>query len=202
MSINRTLDNDLKALYDADRREHQLGLVVGTPEYDAMRMRDRERRRLADNILTSGTALGMDDLYHAAWLFNHGETVADAKRSFELARSAAEQGHPSAKWLSAAAYDRWLMYMGQVQKFGTQIVPDGERFRVWDVDPRTTDAERAQHDVPPIAELERRAEELTRTQSQPPMELAPAWLRRAVERWREPDADASQSDSAAATQGS
>jgi glycine oxidase len=34
------------------------------------------------------------------------------------------------------------MYQGKPQKYGTQFVPDGKRWRLWDVDPTTTDAER------------------------------------------------------------
>jgi hypothetical protein len=75
------------------------------------------------------------------------------------------------------------MYEGRAQRWGTQIVPDGVRHRVWDVDPTTTDAERAEWDVPPLAEQERRAVELTRTEPQPPLALAPAWLRAALARW-------------------
>jgi len=41
---------------------------------------------------------------------------------------------------------------------------------------------RAAWDVPPLAEQLRRADELTRSQPQPSMEEAPAWLRAAIER--------------------
>ena len=36
----------------------------------------------------------------------------------------------------------------------------GDRWVLWPVDPATTDAERAEWDVPPLAEALRRAEEL------------------------------------------
>jgi TPR repeat protein len=124
------------------------------------------------------------DLYHAAWLFNHGDEAADARRAHDLAREAAERGHRPARWLAAAAYDRWCMYEGRPQKFGTQIVPDGVRYRLWDVEPSTTDAERAAWNVPTLAEQLRRADELTRTEPQPPMDTAPPWLEAAVIRWR------------------
>jgi hypothetical protein len=35
------------------------------------------------------------------------------------------------------------MYSGKPQKYGTNSVPDGKRFRVWDVDPATTDEAQA-----------------------------------------------------------
>ena len=48
------------------------------------------------------------------------------------------------------------MYADQPQKYGTNIVPDGVGWRLWDVDPTTTDAERIANDVPPLAEMQAR----------------------------------------------
>ncbi len=66
-------------------------------------------------------------------------------------------------------------------------MPDGKRQRIWDVDPTTSDAERAEWDVPSLAEMERRAEEVTRTEAMPPMGDAPEWLKDALLRWRAED---------------
>jgi hypothetical protein len=77
------------------------------------------------------------------------------------------------------------MYQGLPQKYGTNYVSDGRRQRLWDVDPATTDDERALWDVPPLAEQLRKAEEATRRQPQPPVgDDAPWWLKQALERWR------------------
>lgn len=157
---------------------------VGKPEYAALRKRDRERRRQADELLRSTAEPDAADLYHAAWLFNHGDTPLEAKRACDLASRAAALGHHDAAWLSAAAYDRWCMYRGELQRFGTQIVPDGTGFRVWDTDPATTDAERARFDVPPLREQELRAVHLSEVEDQPDLRLAPQWLLDAIERWR------------------
>lgn len=180
----------LAELYAADLREHASVPPVGTAEYAALRARDRGRRDQAYAALAAlrnDGALSARDLYHAAWLFNHGETPEDAKFAHELASVASRRGHAGARWLAAAAYDRWCMYEGRAQKFGTQFVPDGERYRLWDVEPTTTDAERAQWDVPSLTEQHARAEEMTRTEPQPPLDLAPEWLRDAIERWRAAD---------------
>jgi hypothetical protein len=174
---------ELLALYEADRRDHALLRVVGTPEYGEMRRRDAERRSRALAILRADAPADPVDWYHAAWLFNHGDTPGEAQTAFRLAERAAAGGYAPARWLSAAAYDRWCMYCGRAQKFGTQIVPDGKAYRVWDTDPTTTDEERAAHDVPPLAEQRRRAAEESRTFPQPPMDLAPEWLKTALVRW-------------------
>lgn len=183
----------LAALFADDRREHATVPAVGTPEYSALRARDAERRARADAALAALQASGGPspaDLYHAAGLFQHGDAGADARRAHELASEAARRGHAPARWLAAASYDRWCMYEGRPQRYGTQIVPDGMRYRVWDVEPTTTDAERAELDVPPLAEQERRADELTRNAPQPPLDSAPEWLRDALHRWRATDGGA------------
>jgi hypothetical protein len=128
-----------------------------------------------------------EDYYQAAWILNHGESVAEIWQAHTLAKEAVTRGLRRARWLAAATYDRWLMYQGQPQKYGTQIVPDGTRQRVWDVEPATSDAERAEWDVPTLAEMERRAEELTRNEPMPPMDTAPEWLKDALLRWRAED---------------
>lgn len=160
---------------------------VGSAEYRALRERDRERRRRANTALAELRAerrLSGSDLYHAAWLFNHGESPAEARSAHELALEALKLGREPARWLAAAAYDRWCMYEGRPQKYGTQFVPDGVRYRLWDVEPETSDAERAAWNVPPLDEQLRRAEEMSRTEPQPPMQDAPDWLKRAIRRWR------------------
>jgi hypothetical protein len=177
----------LAALFAEDRREHAHVPPVGTPEYRRLRERDRGRRERAGALLDAlgeSGGPGPEDLYHAAWLFNHGEDAVEARLAHELAREAAERGHRPARWLAAAAFDRGCMYEGRPQKYGTQFVPDGSRYRLWDVEPATTDAERADWDVPPLAEQHRRAEVMTRDVPQPAMDGAPDWLRAAVERWR------------------
>jgi hypothetical protein len=157
--------------------------MAGTDKYAAMRARDAERRQRAFTILNHHPTLEPDDLYHAVWLFNHGDTPEDAECAFRLAERAAAGGHAPAGWLAAAAFDRWCMYRGLPQKYGTQIVPNGVGYRVWDTDQTVTDDERAALEVPPLAEQHRRAAEGSRTWPQPPMELAPKWLREARARW-------------------
>jgi hypothetical protein len=73
------------------------------------------------------------------------------------------------------------MYSGRPQKFGSNIVPDGRGWRLWDVDPATTDAERAQHDMPPLQQMCERAAAMT--DPQPDFADAPQWMRDALARW-------------------
>lgn len=185
---------ELAALFAADCAEHGVVPPVGTAEYAAMRARDRERRTRAlavlERLRLAGTA-APEALYHTAWLLNHGDEPREARMAHDLAREAAERGYAPARWLAAAAYDRWRMYEGRPQKYGTQFVPDGVRYRLWDVEPATTDNEREAWDVPPLAQQLQRAEAMTRAQPQPPLDGASAWLTDALARWRAAGPDAS-----------
>lgn len=178
---------DLLALYEADRAEHAAVPPVSTAAYAALRERDRIRRAQALAVLERLRGLGAvpdEALYYVAWLLNHGETSEEASHGHALACEAAKAGYAPARWLAAAAYDRACMYAGRPQRYGTQFAPDGVRYRLWDVDPATSDSERAEWDVPPLAEQLARAEAMTRTRAQPPMDGAPTWLTDAVARWR------------------
>lgn len=175
--VEKTLINLLHADQSEDR-----SLTAGTEAYRALRDRDRARRERAGALLAEETPASPEALYAAAWLYNHGDEAAEARLGHELARRAAALGHGPARWLTAAALDRSLMYSGLPQKYGTNIVPDGVRLRLWDVDPTTTDEERGAWDVPPLAEMQARAAAMD--EPMPPMDDAPDWLREALKRWR------------------
>jgi hypothetical protein len=178
------MNDELQRMYDADIYEHAQGYARGTLEYDAMRERDRQRRQRVEELMVGHQLESAVDYFHAARIFQHGDTPDDAQTTYQLALQAAEMGEERARWMAAAAYDRWQMYQGKPQKHGTQYVTDGKRHRLWDVDPATTDAERAVWNVPPLAEHLRKAEEATRLD--PPKAIgvdAPQWLKDAILRW-------------------
>ena len=184
------MNNELASLSEADRQERINQPKANTAEYKAMRVRDLERREHAME-LAANKLLTAEDYYHAAHIMNHEDTVDDARNAHLLALRSSELGYRPARWLAAASYDRWKMYQGKPQKYGTNYVYDGKGDRLWDIDPKTTDEERAEWDVPPLAEQLRKAQAANRYKT--PMsdrELkefeanAPEWLKQALKRWR------------------
>ena len=174
-------------LFVADQAERENHPKVGTPEYRSLRDRDQERRHHVQRMIDKNRVTTAQDYYHAAFISQHGDTISDIWSARLWALKSVELGSQAGKWLAAAALDRWHMYQGLPQKYGTQIVPDGSCYRLWDVDPNTTDGERAQWHVPSLSEMEHRATELTIASNGdiPSMADAPEWLKQAVERWRE-----------------
>ena len=90
----------------------------------------------------------------------------DTRASTTTSRSsspgdAADAGHDGARWLAAAALDRWLMNAELPQKFGTQFHRSASgRWELWAVDPTTTDEERDEWNVPHLAQQMERLREM------------------------------------------
>jgi hypothetical protein len=170
----KTMNKELHSLYEQDQADRHDFEQLDHEQHQQILQRDRQRRQRVEEIIESVGLEAPEDYFHAAMVFQHGETLDDYWRAHELAKKGAELGHPTSRWLAAAAYDRWLMNQGKPQKYGTQYTSRGdEPYRLWDVDPTTTDEERAAWNVPPLAEALRRAETLSRRKEERPGQGAP-----------------------------
>jgi hypothetical protein len=142
---------ELRAIYAAGQADRQGELPADLHE------RDAERLARVAALLQAGSLRTGEDCLHAAFVFQHGTRLEHYWQAHELAMQAVTLGHgPPARWLAAASYDRWLMHQGLPQKFGTQYRLAGSRWVLHNVDPATSDAERARWDIPPLAEAEAR----------------------------------------------
>jgi hypothetical protein len=132
-------------------------------DWDVVTPRDTARRARVAEILAAGGASNSIDYYYAAMVYQHGPDLEDARKARELALQAltVEPVYKRARWLAAASEDRILMRENKPQKWGTQSTqasPDAP-WTLYEVDPTTTDAQRAEWDVPPLAELQSRIAE-------------------------------------------
>ncbi len=150
------MNDELRRLYE-EEREDTRGYERGESflATQARRALLQHRLNALPNYLTKA-----EDFFHAAFLMQHGEELGHWWKAHELAHKAAELGEQKARYLVAASLDRWLMRQGRPQKYGTNGIWDGRlgRWRVWDYNPTTTDEERVQWAVPPLAELLSRIE--------------------------------------------
>jgi hypothetical protein len=132
---------ELTELHDADqgdRSTHSIDWAIVSP-------RDSLRRVRVAEILDSGGATTSMDFYHAAMVFQHGDDTTAARLAHALAEKAAEldPDNGDAKWLTAAAWDRYLMRKGEPQWYGTQYVGGPGAWRLYDIDTTVvTDSER------------------------------------------------------------
>lgn len=183
-------NNQLRQLFEEDQAIRRMGNNEPPSFGSMLRLlwSDVWRRRRLRRLMQSGALKTGEDYYHAAMLLQHSPRVHDYWQAHQFAARAAELGHRPARWLVAAALDRWLLAQGRPQKYGTQYVPAGRprwmwrswwyvwlgvhRVRLWDVDPSTTDEERRAFDVPPLAEAQARAETIFDAHS--PSRLGPS----------------------------
>lgn len=150
---------ELKRICDADQADR----AVDHPDqidWSVVASRDAARRARVSQILAEGGARTADDHYHAALVFQHGDTDEEIAKAHELSLKAAEldSEHPDARWLAAASKDRLLMRQGKPQLYGTQFKKVDGKWTLHEVDLSVTDEERAKWDCPPLAEAKKRAE--------------------------------------------
>ncbi len=159
-STNLNDNSQLKELVRLDQQMRQSDTVV------EMEPIDKQHRAIVMFLLASGQIKTSKDkfnasliLQHTALTFCNNKLVSISPENYflayQLAKSAFESGDKSVAYMTAATYDRYLLYTEGYQKFGTQRVPDevtGEE--VWaPIDTKTTDEERAKYSVPPLTEL-------------------------------------------------
>ncbi|MBG0785627.1 MAG: hypothetical protein H0S79_11040 [Anaerolineaceae bacterium] len=125
-------------------------ITADTP--DEIIREDTARREEVLEYLRKGQLQTARDLVYAGFIFQHGDCSEHYLLANRLAEIAMDAGYPDAPWLYAASLDRYLMSLGQPQKFGTQYTFVNGAYQLYPVDPATTDEERAEYDVPSLEE--------------------------------------------------
>ena len=116
-------DPRLAELYAADQADRRPG---DDPDWSAIGRRDADRRAEVDQLLDAGAVRTAADHYHAAMVFQHGSDSTAYRKAWDLAREAERLGSARARWLAAAAEDRYRLSVGERQRYGTQfLIEDG-----------------------------------------------------------------------------
>ncbi len=135
---------------DQDDRKpglHGIDWAIVKPRDDARLARARE-------LYVSGALHTGTDWFNAALLLQHSSEADDYLLAHEMSVAAVAKGEASARWLIAAAEDRYLMKIGRKQRFGTQYEPATEpgTYRLAPVEPQVTDGLREAIGAPSLAE--------------------------------------------------
>lgn len=157
------MHGELQMLFEQDQADREGCAPLDQTHQQWMRLRARARRHRVEALLASHPSLDAHDYFHAASIFQHGETPEHFLLAHTLAYQGAKRGYAACFCLMATAYDRVLISQGRPQKYGTQYVIRHGRRVLYDVDPATTDAERAEWHVPPLAQCLQKAEEMNHT---------------------------------------
>jgi hypothetical protein len=148
---------DLQLHDQADRRKGADAL-----DGSVVRRNDHIRRQRVLTLLREGRVRSSNDFYSAAMVFQHGESPDDAKLAHSLAVVSATMNpdNTSARWLAAAAWDRYMLRLKRPQWYGTQYSTDEATGLVtlYTVDETAvTDEQRLQEGVPTLAHARARA---------------------------------------------
>ena len=156
-------NQEVAALYEADQAPRQTFGLLG-PEIAAQ---DRARRARVRALMAQGGLASGRDYFHAAMIFQHGDSPSDYLLAHALATTALSLNEPMAGWLAAATLDRYLQSVGQSQIYGTQFqVPnEGEATQgAYDRD-LLPDAARSAVGVPDLAAQEEQRQAYARERS-------------------------------------
>ena len=152
-----TINAELYWMY----REDQSSRMNDEIDWAIVHKQDSTHRARVKEMIDEGGLRAADDYFHAAMIYQHGDDSTDYWMAYELASKAVEldSTHDVAKWLSAAAMDRYLWSMDKPQIYGTQYhTIDG----IWTIEPidttAVTDEERRKWHVPTLEEAWKRAE--------------------------------------------
>jgi hypothetical protein len=150
----RADNGELAELHAEDQADRNLGYE--DIDWSVVSERDEKRRSRALELLRLGELHTSEDFRRAALIFQHGATVEDARLALSLAWVAAsiDPDNDKAKWLTAAAWDRLMMWQGQPQWYGTQFRKEEDgQWRLYPIDEdAVTDEQRQALKVPTLDE--------------------------------------------------
>ena len=120
------INMELSRLVAEDQSERRM-FVKGEKLPD-MAEHDAARREKVLTMLADGRIRTSKDFENASWIMQHGTTSEDYQLAYAFATLAAkmDQDNRSARWLTAATFDRMLRSRGKPQWYGTQYQIIGE----------------------------------------------------------------------------
>lgn len=151
----------LEAIFKQDQQARSRQPI----DWKVVSVQDREHRVEVLDLLKAGKVVTANDHFHAAMVYQHGDSLDDYRLAFALAQVAAtlDPSQKQARWLTAAAWDRMLMNRNVPQWYGTQYhqpVPGGPMALYPVNESAVTDAERAQMNAPTLQEAKDRLKQI------------------------------------------
>lgn len=158
-----TINAELYQIFSADQNDR----FDKNLDWGIVSENDAQRRKRVDEILVTAELKHSDDYYHAAMVFQHGNTADHYQKAFQLSLKAVEMDstNSAAKWLSCATEDRYLHKIGEAQVWGTQFRMEHES-GLWTMEPfnrsAKSDTQRREMGVRVLAESQARLEQMNR----------------------------------------
>jgi hypothetical protein len=119
--LDAASDNaELAQLYQQDQAERQVPDI----DWTALLKRDGERQDRVGELFAADSLVTANDFYHAAMILQHGADSISYRHAYELAQRSVglDSTNENARWLTAAARDRYLLSIDEAQWYGTQLL--------------------------------------------------------------------------------
>lgn len=145
-------------MYSDSLRERSDG--VFTSIEDRYQARQEQRREKVRAFIDEERLESAEDFLYAGAILSSSPVQADLLTAQMAGLRAAELGEDRGFRVAAEAIDRHRMHNGLPQRFGTQYYYEEvlQKWRLYPVDPQTSDAERAAMGVEPLAVLAQKTE--------------------------------------------
>ena len=157
----RTTSQRLGVMVDETRRDlTEGGAFVSLDDQFVSAQQSRIEKVRAFN--EAGELQSAKDYYNASWILVSSQKPDDLILARDLALESVERGDDRAFRIAATAIDKLLRIEGKPQRYGTQYeyIEFLRRWRLYPIDPATTDAERESMGIQPLRELYEREERL------------------------------------------
>ena len=159
---SQSTSSELAEMYRADQNDRKNMTTLGG---ETLMERDRKRLARVLELVAEEQLSEASDYYHAAMILQHSSPGSEGYKpehyllAHTLAVVAGFQGHEEARWLSAAALDRYFFWTDQEQFYGTQYKRDEDgRWQPGRASAYLTGALRREFGLPSQEEKQKRAD--------------------------------------------
>lgn len=157
-----SVSRELAAMVEEDQRIRYNDSL----EWSVVAAIDLKHRQRIFELLVKGEITEPKNLYHAALILQHAEPSSCQEcyyLAYLLAYEAVARGYEEARNLTATCLDRYLVFSGLPQKYGTQFNRDSTgHWYLFEIDSLTTDSERQVWDVKPLEVIKAQIEKMNR----------------------------------------
>jgi len=144
----------LTKLYENDQNSRKVKQI----DWKNLVKQDSIRRVKVLKLIKENQLSTSNDFFHAAMIFQHGNDSTSYKLAWKYSRKASkiDTSNKSARWLSAASYDRYLLSIGEPQIYGTQFLVLKKKYYLRDFDTtKVLDTERIYYGTRTLKEIEK-----------------------------------------------
>lgn len=139
-------------MYEEDQNSRKVEKI----DWKVLLIQDSTRRVEVSEMIKQNKVSTSMDYFHTAMIYQHGNDSASYKLAWEYSKKAAamDSSNISARWLSAASFDRYSLSVRKPQIYGTQFLVIDNKYYLQDFDTtKVSDADRIYYKTRTLKEI-------------------------------------------------